>query len=258
MSGSSPFGGVPWMGIPGTGPGLDALEGVYRAFVESFQSAAGAVAADGGKRAFEAFGARFFGGPFAAAPAPTEAATLPALGPTREHQLRAERLRVAVVRLAAAQQEQATMLAASGALAGAEFLQAAAARDLGRDGLRATFDRWIEHAESTWQRLAHSAEWCEAQARTFDAALDVRAAQQAIADDAARLAGLPTLRDVDAVHRRLREVERTLHVDANVKRASSAPRPARARPAARKSTAKPATAKPGRAKKRAQRRKPRP
>jgi hypothetical protein len=236
MSGAGPFGGAPGMGFTGGGPGLEALAGLYRAFVESLRAASGSAVGDRG-REFEAFGARFFGAPspFGAAPAfdATSAApaphVVPALGPTREHQRRLECLRVAIVRLAAAQQAQGALLAAAGAQAGAQFLGDLAARDLAGDGLRATFDRWIEHAEAAWQQLAHSAEWCEAQARTFDAALELRAAQQAIADDAARLAGLPTLRDVDALHRRLRDVESAARP---TKKPSAPKRPTKAKSAA--------------------------
>lgn len=263
MSGGGAFGLPPGSGPFGSGAGLDTLAGVHRGFVEALRAAAAAAAGAGGAhgRPFEEFAARFFGaapgvagaspatpgipdGPGGAAVPPPPAA--PALGPTREHQRRYERLQAAVAAWSAAQQAQAALLASVGASAGAEFLAHVATRDLAKDGLRATFDAWIEHAESAWQKLAHSAEWCAAQARTFDAMLAVRAAQQAIADDAARLAGLPTLRDVDALHRRVREVERG-HAPRD---ARAAPPTASTRPAPRKSaSSKPAPSKP--AKKRA-------
>lgn len=221
MSGGGAFGLPPGSGLFGSGAGLETLAGVHRGFVEALRAAAGVGGAHG--RPFEEFAARFFGavpGVAGAPPTPPGApgglggAAVPplpggpALGPTREHQRRYERLPAALAAWSAAQQAQAALLASVGARAGAEFLAHLATRDLANDGLRATFDAWIEHAEGAWQKLAHSAEWCAAQARTFDAMLAVRAAQQAIADDAARLAGLPTLRDVDALHRRVREVER--------------------------------------------------
>lgn len=254
MSGGGAFGLPPGSGPFGSGAGLDTLAGVHRGFVEALRAAAGAGGAHG--RPFEEFAARFFGaapgvpgaspatpgvpdGPGGASVPPLPAA--PALGPTREHQRRYERLQAAVAAWSAAQQAQAVLLASVGASAGAEFLAHVAMRDLAKDGLRATFDAWIEHAEGAWQKLAHSAEWCAAQARTFDAMLAVRAAQQAIADDAARLAGLPTLRDVDALHRRVREVER-----GQAPRDARAPPPtASTKPAPRKpASSKPTSSKP--------------
>jgi hypothetical protein len=163
----------------------------------------------------------------------------PPLGPAREHLQRAANLAAALQQLAAAQQAQAVLLFAAGQRAGAEFAARVTARAAAPEaqaalGARAAFDLWIDCAEAAWLDLAHGEGWCAAQARTFDAALRVRACQQAIADDAARLAGVPTRAEVDELQRRVRQLERAAcATPAPAARASSAGAGAEAAPRAR-------------------------
>jgi hypothetical protein len=252
--GSDGRGGSGGEARPGGAAGFDTLPAFYAAFAEAVRAA---FAPDDGVRAFEDFGMRFFGGSGAGAGvrvvwpgAPRVpgalpdaswssasfaglASAVPAVGLAREQVRRAQRLETAVAALASAQTVQGALLAQAGAEAGRAFAATITGDGAVRDGLRTTFDRWIEHAEAAWLTLAHSAAWCDAQARTVDAAIAVRAVQQEIADDAARLAGLPTLRDVDALHRRLRDVESA---------ANAAPRAQAKRTARRRTRRKPGPA----------------
>jgi hypothetical protein len=165
---------------------------------------AGAVA---GITSFGAPGSR---GPLGFAESPHASATLAppaaALGPAREQQQRAAALAAAVAEYAAAQQSLAPLLAGAAGAAATAFATRAA--DGASRGARATLDLWIECAENAWQDLAHGEAWCVAQARAIDAALAVAARRNDLVEDAARLAGLPSRRELDELQRRLRALER--------------------------------------------------
>lgn len=219
-------------GGPSPGLGLDGLATWYRTVAEGLRDAMLAAPSDPAAfhRRLETFATSFFtgagipGGGLAGAgpaswlegaafgfamPPATGTAARPgpaALGPAREHQQRGAALASALAELAAAQQALAPLLAEAGRAAATNF----AARTAGAppQGARATFDQWIECAESAWQDLAHGEAWCAAQARAFDAALSVVACQQELAEHAARLAGLPGRREIDDLHRRVRDLER--------------------------------------------------
>jgi hypothetical protein len=166
------------------------------------------------------FARRFFGGaPAGMAPfpgAPTLAPGSPhaglgqpaaaALGPAREHLQRAATLAAAVAEYAAAQQALAPLLAGAADVAATAFATRVA--DGAPRGARASLELWIECAENAWQDLVHGEAWCFAQARAIDAALAVAASRNDLVEDAARLAGLPSRRELDDLHRRMRALER--------------------------------------------------
>jgi hypothetical protein len=225
-------GGSGWTADPWLQAQAEAMRRWFEAPVSAMQELASlarqAAATGEASGALRDFGVRFFAAtstPFtsaAGAPAPgfvpgstgglppTLGPTLgPALGPAREHLERAAELANALQALAAAQQVQATLVTTAGHAAAAAYAARLAQPDAAAlRSPRAAFDAWIECAEAAWLDLAHGEAWCAAQARTFDAAIRVREVQQSIADHAARLAGLPTLADVDALNRRVRDLER--------------------------------------------------
>lgn len=76
--------------------------------------------------------------------------------------------------------------------------------------LRATFDAWIECAEAAFQSVAHSEAFARAQARLFNELVRVKARQQALLEQVARSAGVPTRSEVDALHDELRALKAEL------------------------------------------------
>ena len=95
--------------------------------------------------------------------------------------------------------------------------------------LRAAFDAWIDAAESAFQQAAHSEAFVAAQTRLLNEFVAARAAQQALLERGARLAGMPTRADIDALYMRVRTLEQEL---ARA-RETPAPAPRTRRPRAR-------------------------
>jgi hypothetical protein len=226
-----------WVSGQGSGaPGADGLAGWTAAWSEAARGLAGAFdARAAGEDAFlEALGrvgAAFFARtatPAGAGVPPAATGGLaPPLGPARAQLARAQALATATAEWTEAARAQAQLLAPAAAVAARAF----AARfppERAVPSLREALDAWIACAEAAWLDLAHGAAWCEAQARTFDRALAVRALAQEIADDAARLAGLPSRREFDELTRRVDALERAL-----ARAAAPEPRP-RASPARRR------------------------
>jgi hypothetical protein len=186
--------GMGGAGGPPPGLGLDGLATWYRSVSEALRDVLTASSDPAAfRRRLETFATSFFtgaglpgggtpgGGLAGAGPAswpgagpfgfamPSAIGTTPgparspaALGPAREHQQRGAALAAALAELAAAQQALAPLLAEAGRAAATNF----AARTAGAPprGARATFDLWIECAESAWQYLAHGEAWCAAHA----------------------------------------------------------------------------------------------
>jgi Poly(R)-hydroxyalkanoic acid synthase subunit (PHA_synth_III_E) len=76
--------------------------------------------------------------------------------------------------------------------------------------LRATFDAWIDCAESAFQSAAHSERFGAAQARLFNELVRVKARQQTAIEQVAKSAGVPTRSEVDALHDELRALKAEL------------------------------------------------
>ncbi|MCX7058374.1 MAG: hypothetical protein NTZ79_14670 [Proteobacteria bacterium] len=74
----------------------------------------------------------------------------------------------------------------------------------------AAFDAWIECAEAAFQQAARGEAFAAAQAQLFNELVRLRAAQQALAEQAARLAGVPSRAEVDALHDTLRSLRAEL------------------------------------------------
>jgi hypothetical protein len=96
--------------------------------------------------------------------------------------------------------------------------------------LRATFDAWIDCAERAFQAAAHSEAFAQAQARLFNELVRARARQQAVTEQLARSAGVPTRSEVDALHDELR----ALRAELAAARAAPPPEPAAPRAARRR------------------------
>ncbi|MEI8297888.1 MAG: poly(R)-hydroxyalkanoic acid synthase subunit PhaE [Pseudomonadota bacterium] len=76
--------------------------------------------------------------------------------------------------------------------------------------LRETFDAWIDCAEAAFQQAARGEAFVAAQAQLFNELVRLRAGQQALAEQAARLAGVPSRAEVDALHDSLRSLRAEL------------------------------------------------
>jgi polyhydroxyalkanoate synthase subunit PhaC len=135
----------------------------------------------------------------------------PALGPLREQQ----RLHERVQTLSAQYLRQQ---AALGAL-WAAVLQAAATRFAERVAPtlatvaadpRRLYDTWIDCAEDAFAQAAHGSEWIDAQTALVNTGAQLRLAQRAILETAARQLDLPTRSELDAVHRQLDALRREL------------------------------------------------
>ena len=150
--------------------------------------------------------------PFGAAGAPS-VAYAPALGATREHQQRAERLADAWRGMDEAQTRLQRLWS--------DALQEAAngfAHDLAGKppashdpaALREVYDRWIEAAETAYARTASSETFCQALADFVNASSAWRKEQQASIEHWAKQFDLPTRSEVNSLVQRLKAVETAL------------------------------------------------
>jgi len=100
--------------------------------------------------------------------------------------------------------------------------------------LRATFDAWIDCAEAAFQSAAHSEAFASAQARLFNELVRSKARQQALLEQVARNAGMPTRSEVDALHDELRTLRAELAATRAAPPDAPAPRRKRAPPRTRR------------------------
>jgi class III poly(R)-hydroxyalkanoic acid synthase PhaE subunit len=72
-------------------------------------------------------------------------------------------------------------------------------------GFRELYDLWVECAEQVYAQVAHSEAYCRLQAQLGNAAIQVRARQQKLIEQALKQFDLPTRSELNSVHRQLRE-----------------------------------------------------
>ncbi|MNT44488.1 Poly(R)-hydroxyalkanoic acid synthase subunit [compost metagenome] len=120
------------------------------------------------------------------------------------------------------------------------------------------FDLWIEVAEEAYAKVAMSEPFQQVYASLGNAQMRLRAGLQREVEQMSERIGLPTRSEMDAAHRRIAELERSLRrVQAQVAALAGTdavdpvaqPAPARVKPVARKPAAKKAAAKKPAAKK---------
>lgn len=123
---------------------------------------------------------------------------------------------------------------------------------------RAMFDLWIEVAEEAYAKVAMSEPFQQVYASLGNAQMRLRAGLQREVEQMSERIGLPTRSEMDAAHRRIAELERSLRrLQAQVAVLAgtaavdpvSQPAPAKVKPAARKAARKAAPAKKASAKK---------
>ncbi len=176
-----------------------------------------------------------FGGGGVPGVAPGGVPEMPALGLTREHQLRWQRTADAARRMSDAQVR--LQLLWSDALRNAAL--AFAAR-LGRSqpgsgpgaaagaaALRSLYESWIDCAEEAYARVAHSDSFCGALADWVNAGSQWRSEMQASMEHVAKSLDLPTRSEIDTLTRRLQSVEDQLQArDARPQAAATRQPPA--------------------------------
>jgi hypothetical protein len=167
---------------------------------------------------------------------------IPALGLTREHQLRWQRALEAWSRMSAAQrrlhrlwsdvlQEAATAFAGS--------LAAASRSPPSDEALHALYDNWIDCAEQAYARTAHREEFSEAIAEFVNASSEWRRNMKESIEQYAKLLDLPTRAEINSLIQRLKALEeRQLHAKSANVAGTKTPNRRRPSPIKRKSSAR--------------------
>ena len=181
---------------------------------------------------------------------------LPTFGFAREHQERLQAVGQAQLRWQEAFARYNLLMADTGQDAFARFETKLAEREEpGRQlgSVRALFDLWVDAAEEAYAQTALSTDYRHAYGELVNAQMQLRASQQAIAEQAANALGLPGRTELDSAHRKIAELERQLRRLQRQDDAATSASPAQAaavpaKPAARKAAApKPAARKAAKA-----------
>jgi hypothetical protein len=162
----------------------------------------------------------------------------PALGATREHQQRWQRMAEASRRTAEAQHRLQRLWSDALREAAAAFaarLVPPPATAISAQALRKLYDTWIDCAEDAYARMAHGEPFCNALADHVNASSQWRRELQASIEHWAKLLDLPTRSEINTLTQRLRSVEELLRA-ARKERKERKPRVkgSRVRPARRK------------------------
>ncbi len=155
----------------------------------------------------------------------------PAFGPAREHQERLQALALAWQQWEERNDAFNAILAQAGQGAFARFERLLEQHDVpGKrlESARALFDLWIDAAEEAWAEIAMSTEYRHAYAEMTNALMRLRLGLQREVEQFGAMLGLPGRSELDALHRKVADLERSLH-------------------AARRAAAKPAAARPAQA-----------
>jgi len=170
----------------------------------------------------------------------------PAFGPLREHQERLQALALAWQEWDKRNEEFNELLGRVGQDAFARFevmLQECDAPGKRLESARALFDLWIDAAEEAWAELAFTDEYRSAYGQMTNAMMRLRLALQREVEQFCALLGMPGRTEVDALARKVAELERAQHAARRVAKAGSAEKGA-VTPVARKRVAPVPAAKP--------------
>jgi len=157
---------------------------------------------------------------------------LPALGPTREHQLRWQRTADTDRRMNDAQQQLQMMWSDAlreAAMAFAERLEpprtgAANGAAPGIEALRGLYDSWIDCAEESYARIAHSDRFSNALADYMNAGSALRKEIQAGNELWTKTLDLPTRSELNALLRRVKILEEEQLRSTQARDAQSGPK----------------------------------
>lgn len=158
-------------------------------------------------------------------------ARLPALGLAREH---TEAWRDLMAAQAETQQLEQELRAVwtkvqTDALAMLEQMirerkeQAAAGTAPSIEDYRELYNLWVECGEKVFAQVAHSEAYCKLQAQVGNAAIRLRACQQAVIERSLKQLDLPTRSELNTVHKQMRELrERVATLEAQLAEARKA------------------------------------
>ncbi len=217
-------------GASGFAPFLDSAERIAaeaRSFIESSTNAS-ASSVEAAARKFSDFlrdqaaavqplwGAAFgIGDPNAAAA--TSPWDLPALGATREHQERAQRMAEAWRRMDDAQRRMQRLWSDALREAAASFakgLGTAQPSAPSTEALNKLYDDWVDCAEDAYARMSHSEAFCAALADYVNASSQWRDDLRAAIEGWAKMLDLPTRSEINTLTRRLRSMEERLRAES--------------------------------------------
>ncbi len=145
---------------------------------------------------------------------------LPALGVTREHQQRAQRMAEAWRRMDDAQRRLQRLWSDALRDAAAAFaarLATATPSAPSTEALNKLYDTWIDCAEEAYARAAHGDAFCNALADFVNAGSQWRGDLQTAIEQWAKMLDLPTRSEINTLTRRLKSLEERL-ADAPTKR----------------------------------------
>jgi len=137
----------------------------------------------------------------------------PALGPTRESQLRAQRIAEAWRRIEAAQRQLQRIGADAVREAAAAFASGLAAStplQPSAEVLHKLYGTWIDCAEDAYSRAVHGQAFCTALAEYVNASSEWRKELQASVEHSAKQLDLPTRSEINTLTQRLTAVEHEL------------------------------------------------
>jgi polyhydroxyalkanoate synthase subunit PhaE len=236
-------------GRPGLGPFTDAAERFTAAARSFLDGAANASAPTAGEAAgafsdflreqYAAFQMPWSPGVGAGAGRGTPPPTMgdsPAIGASREHQQRWQRMAEAARRVDDAQRRLQRLWSDALREAAVDFAAKLAPPNpggLNADALRKLYDTWIDCAEEAYARMSHGEVFCDALAEYVNASSQWRRELQASSEHLAKLLDLPTRSEINTLSRRLKAVEQLLRA-AQKKRPPQAA--SRTRPTRRKAT----------------------
>jgi class III poly(R)-hydroxyalkanoic acid synthase PhaE subunit len=163
----------------------------------------------------------------------------PAIGATRESQLRAQRVAQAWRRIEEAQRRLTHIGADAVREAAATFatrLGASPAPAPSPEVLHKLYGAWIDCAEDAYSRAAHSEPFCTALAEYVNASSEWRKELQASVEHSAKLLDLPTRGEINTLTQRLIAAERELRALREETRPRAATATGRAQRAQRKKT----------------------
>ncbi|WP_372393687.1 class III poly(R)-hydroxyalkanoic acid synthase subunit PhaE [Xanthomonas sp. NCPPB 3582] len=138
---------------------------------------------------------------------------MPAFGLNRNHQARLQKLARAQQEFQAQSQAYAEQLKAAIEQAFARFTSKLGEHESSGSQLtsaRALFDLWIEAAEESYADIALSDQFREVYGGFANAHMRLRAALQEEVEQLSERFGMPTRSEMDAAHRRIAELERTV------------------------------------------------
>ncbi|KAF1687538.1 hypothetical protein B1992_02410 [Pseudoxanthomonas broegbernensis] len=153
----------------------------------------------------------------------------PAFGPAREHQERLQALALAWQEWEQRNEAFGALLTRAGQRAFERFERLLEDHDApGKrlESARALFDLWIDAAEEAWAGIAMSDEYRHAYGEMTNALMRLRLGLQREVEHLGALLGMPGRGEVDALHRKVADLERALH--AARRGAAVQPAPARA------------------------------